>query len=358
MSSVAEILEQERSKYLALDEDEILDQLSEHDLNQLKIHMQDIDPDNQLLPAGLRQSNHTDKEATGPLDRDQLLNYIEDEAKKLDDVEDVVPFTPGVKRGKIWQGSLDENPLDDPNNLANLDPELEECINNASDGELTDIAAILGMHSLVRNDQYNVSYTSNEKIVNKSSMSSTTKCELVTTTANEPPNPTDVEDTLEKVKNNDAELTEVNMNNIKNVPIHILLDYCEALKTNTHVKSWSIANTRSNDKVAKAIAEMLLDNISLKILNVESNFISNDGVYLIVESLKENCSLEQLRVDNQRSRLGSKFEHDVCEILKENKTLLKFGYQFQSQGPRNQASKYLTRNQDLRRQRRRAQSNK
>ena len=47
---------------------------------------------------------------------------------------------------------------------------------------------------------------------------------------------------------------------------------------------------------------MLLDNISLKILNVESNFISNDGVYLIVESLKENCSLEQLRVDNQRSR--------------------------------------------------------
>lgn len=56
------------------------------------------------------------------------------------------------------------------------------------------------MHSLVRNDQYNVSYTSNEKIVNKSSMSSTTKCELVTTTANEPPNPTDVEDTLEKVK--------------------------------------------------------------------------------------------------------------------------------------------------------------
>ena len=31
-------------------------------------------------------------------------------------------------------------------------------------------------------------------------MSSTTKCELVTTTANEPPNPTDVEDTLEKVK--------------------------------------------------------------------------------------------------------------------------------------------------------------
>ena len=55
MNSVADILEQERNKYLALDEDEILDQLSEHDLNQLKIHMQDIDPDNQLLPAGLRQ---------------------------------------------------------------------------------------------------------------------------------------------------------------------------------------------------------------------------------------------------------------------------------------------------------------
>ena len=44
---------------------------------------------------------------------------------------------------------------------------------------------------------------------------------------------------------------------MQNIPIHTLKDYCESLKTNTYVTSWMLANTRSNDAVASAIAEML-----------------------------------------------------------------------------------------------------
>lgn len=94
----------------------------------------------------------------------------------------------------------------------------------------------------------------------------------------EPPNPTNVEDTLQRVKSNDSTLTEVNLNNIKvrrnasfhhervckcwsdqwqclcrlfqNIPIPTLKDFAKAMEKNTHVKKFSLAATRSNDPVA------------------------------------------------------------------------------------------------------------
>lgn len=347
------ILDQERSKYLEVDEEEVLEGLSDLEIQQLALDLEDLDPDNQLLPAGLRQRNQTDKNPTGPLDRDQLLNYIEEESKQVEDKEDIVPYQSGVKRGKVFKAG-DQLDSFDPTTptLASLDPELEECLNTASEAELTDIAAILGMHQILNNDQYYSSYKSSETIVNKTGMSSTTKCELVATVASEPPNPTNVEETLKKLQDNDPDVTEVNLNNIKNIPIHTLQQYCEALKKNTFVKSWSLANTRSNDTVATAIADMLEANIGLKVLNVESNFMSCEGIMAIVETLRENVSLEQLRIDNQRALFGSKVESEICDVLKVNQSLLKLGYHFHSQGPRNNASSYLTRNGDLRRKRR------
>lgn len=59
-----------------------------------------------LLPAGLRQKDQTNKQATGSFDRDRLLKYLEKEAMEHKDREDVVPFT-GEKKGE-W---LDEKKL-------------------------------------------------------------------------------------------------------------------------------------------------------------------------------------------------------------------------------------------------------
>lgn len=58
---------------------------------------------NALLPAGLRQKDHTNKSATGPFNRDQLLKYLEKEAIEYKDRDDIVPFT-GEKKGRC-QGS-------------------------------------------------------------------------------------------------------------------------------------------------------------------------------------------------------------------------------------------------------------
>jgi len=47
-------------------------------------------------------------------------------------------------------------------------------------------------------------------------------------------------------------------------------------------------------------------NRTLKVLNVESNFMSAEGIIAILESLEGNDCLQELRFDNQRSQFGNK----------------------------------------------------
>lgn len=44
---------------------------------------------------------------------------------------------------------------------------------------------------------------------------------------------------------------------------------------------------------------MLTVNTTLKSLNVESNFITGAGILALVESLKNNTTLQELKIDNQ-----------------------------------------------------------
>ncbi|XP_016018204.2 tropomodulin-2 isoform X3 [Rousettus aegyptiacus] len=115
----------------------------------------------------------------------------------------------------------------------------------------------------------------------------------------EPPNPTNVEVSLQQMKANDPSLQEVNLNNIKNIPIPTLKEFAKALETNTHVQKFSLAATRSNDPVAIAFADMLKVNKTLKSLNVESNFITGTGILGLVEALRENDTLTEIKIDNQ-----------------------------------------------------------
>ncbi|XP_041435896.1 tropomodulin-1 isoform X3 [Xenopus laevis] len=330
-------------KYRDLDEDAILNKLTEEELTALEGELEELDPDNLLLPAGLRQRDQTKKTATGPFQRDALLGHLEKEAKEIKDREDLVPFT-GEKRGKPW---IPKKTVVDPilENVT-LEPELEEALANASDAELCDIAAILGMHTLMSNQQYYEALASSN-IVNKEGLNSVIKPTQYKPVPDEEPNSTDVDDTLEQIKNNDPDLVDVNLNNIRNIPILTLKDYAEAMKTNTHVQKMSIVGTRSNDPVAYALADMLKVNSTLKSLNVESNFISGTGILSIIESLQYNTSLVELKIDNQSQPLGNKVEMEIASMLEKNSTLLKFGYHFTQQGPRLRASNAMMNNNDL-----------
>ncbi|KAI2668705.1 Tropomodulin-1 [Labeo rohita] len=298
----------EMDKYRDVDEDELLQKLSEEELRRLEDELEELDPDNALLPAGFRQRDQTKKAPTGTFQRDNLLAHLEKQAKEHPDRDDLVPYT-GEKRD------------------VTLEPELEEALSSATDAELCDIAAILGMHTLMSNQQYYEALASST-IVNKQGLNN-------------------VEETLQRIKRNDPDLVEVNLNNIKNIPIPTLKAYAEAFKGNNVVERLSIVGTRSNDPVAFALADMLKVNTTLKSLNVESNFITGAGILALVESLKNNTTLQELKIDNQSQPLGNKVEMEIANILEKNTTLLKFGYHFTQQGPRLRGSNAMMNNNDL-----------
>ncbi|MBN3306156.1 TMOD1 protein, partial [Amia calva] len=297
---------------------------------------------NALLPAGMRQKDQTKKSPTGPFQRDSLLAHLEKQAKEHPDKEDLVPYT-GEKRGKAW---IPKKTVDPIMENVTLEPELEEALANASDAELCDIAAILGMHTLMSNQQYYEALASST-IVNKEGLNSVIQSTQYKPVPDEEPNSTDIEETLEKIKNNDPDLLEVNLNNIKNIPVPTLKAYAEALKDNSYVEKLSIVGTRSNDPVAYALADMLKVNATLKCLNVESNFITGNGILALVEALQFNTSLVELKIDNQSQQLGNKVEMEIASMLEKNTTLLKFGYHFTQQGPRLRGSNAMMNNNDL-----------
>ncbi|XP_008069975.1 tropomodulin-4 isoform X2 [Carlito syrichta] len=268
--------QKELEKYRDIDEDEILRTLSPEELEQLDGELQEMDPENMLLPAGLRQRDQTKKSPTGPLDRDALLQYLEQQALEVKERDDLVPFT-GEKKG------------------------------------------------VVQPDKYKP-------------------------VPDEPPNPTNIEEILKRVRSNDKELEEVNLNNIQDIPIAVLTELCEALKTNTNVRNFSLVATRSGDPIANAVADMLRENHSLQSLNIESNFISSTGLMAVLKAVRENSTLTELRVDNQRHWPGDAVEMEMATVLEQCPSIVRFGYHFTQQGPRARAAQAMTRNNELRRQ--------
>lgn len=330
-------------KYKEIDEDEILNKLSAEELKQLETALEKMDPENALLPASMRQKDQTVKAETGPFNRDRLLTYLEQEAMEYKDREDIVPFT-GEKKGKAFIPK--QRPIEmRQEEVITLDPELEEALSSATDTELCDLGAILGIHTLVTSTQKFDGST-------KEGYNNVIKGEKMNPVFDEPPNPTNVEETLQRIKSNDSSLTEVNLNNIKNIPIPTLKEFAKAMEKNTHVKKFSLAATRSSDPIAVAFSDMLRENKMLQSLNLETNFITGVGVQALVDALRDNDTLTEIKIDNQRQQLGTTVEMEIAKMLEENNNIVKFGYHFTQQGPRSRAAAAITKNNDLVRRRR------
>ncbi|NXT80612.1 TMOD1 protein, partial [Zapornia atra] len=200
----------ELEKYRDLDEDKILGALTEEELRKLENELEELDPDNALLPAGLRQRDQTQKPPTGPFKREELMAHLEKQAKDVKDREDLVPFT-GEKRGMVILCAT-FNPV-----LGNV---AGTCLLFALEPAVTQVVfsfsfsvAILGMHTLMSNQQYYEALGSST-IVNKEGLNSVIKPTQYKPVPDEEPNSTDVEATLKRIQSNDPELEEVNLNNI------------------------------------------------------------------------------------------------------------------------------------------------
>lgn len=157
---------------------------------------------------------------------------------------------------------------------------------------------------------------------------------------------------MEEVQSNHPSLSELNVNNSEVIKTKTLIEFAQALHSNTHVKKVAMANCRADDHVAYAMATMLRNNKTITSINLDSNHLTGKGILSLIQALLRNSTLTELRFQNQRHICGGKTEMEMAKILKENATLLKLGYHFELAGPRMTTTNILSRNMDRQRQKR------
>lgn len=217
-----------------------------------------------------------------------------------------------------------------------LGDEYETALNKATQEEIIDLAAILGFHSMMNQDQYHASLLNKGQPIGLG-WDGITKASPVKAYPAEAPNQTDVDDHIKRIKDNDSKLTESNWNNIKvrsvffykptlslfmnhfhfvisfqNISDEKFEELFNGLKSNTNLQLLSLTNTGLQDKHALLLAEALEANSSLKVLNVETNFITPPVVVRLVKALLGTMSLEELRASNQ---VGGFFKYLVLSCL-------------------------------------------
>lgn len=341
--------QEDYNKYADIDEDEILKTLTEEQLEELAY---ELDPDNAMLPASDRQRPQTKKTSTGKYDRQKLLDFLEKKAKEEKDWDEKVPYVSGQKRGKVYTFKEDEKKEDSEKTNGNQhSEEWEKELQGATEEDLVELAGILGLHSMLDQEQFAASQRGDDVVRGldgeRMKFSSITKASLPKDFTMEPPNTTDVEASIKKLKANDKGLKELNLNNIKEIRMDVIKEIFAACEDNTVLESLSMASTGLADKAAAMAGEVLKKNKTLKTMNLESNFISSEGMSALCKGLANNTTLTEFRVANQRSMMGSKGEQEYAIMLeKKNKTLLKLGLAFEHAGPRSMSQEALMRNNE------------
>lgn len=334
----------------------------------------DFDPDNSMLPPSQRCRDQTSKEPTGPFRRENLLKFLEDQAKSEKDWEDVMPYSAGTKRGKVWEGDQNEDSenaengegggggrgiggmempieldLDDDD-----DDELDEALDGAPEKDLVDLAGILGMHNILNQPQYyNALKGKHQDDSTGTTFTGIVRAYEPKIIPDEPENETDVEDCIKRLEADDEDMTEVNINNMKRVSKERIRTLITAACNSKHIRKLTMANTAISDSEARGLTELLETSPSLKVLNIESNFITPELLAKLLRATLTTQSLVEFHAENQRqSVLGNQIEMDMMLSVEENDSLLRVGVAFQSMEARHRVSEALERNYERLRLRR------
>ncbi|XP_034852600.1 leiomodin-3 [Mirounga angustirostris] len=391
-----------------IDEDEILANLSPEELRKLQSEMEVMAPDPRL-PVGMIQKDQTDKPPTGNFDHKSLMDYMywqKASRRMLEDERVPVTFVPsqvdtqeqheevdkgnknvsqylkGKLNNEIAANKRESKGSDDVPETKDADGEEDEGDDEDEDGEDEDEEGEDDSEESVEKPQRGVQGEVKGQIRNGESSHPQVKAfgeqkdrpeaqekgekkiskldpkklaldtSFLKVSARPSGNQTDLDGSLRRVRQNDPDMKELNLNNIENIPKEMLLDFVNAMKKNKHIKTFSLANVGADESVAFALANMLRENRSITTLNIESNFITGKGIVAIMRCLQFNETLTELRFHNQRHMLGHQAEMEISRLLKANTTLLKMGYHFELPGPRMVVTNLLTRNQDKQRQKR------
>lgn len=73
----------------------------------------------------------------------------------------------------------------------------------------------------------------------------------------------------------------------------------EGLENNTHLETLSLTNVGLTDRTAVKLADAVEKNSTLRVLNVETNFISPAVIVKLVKALLNTKTIEEFRASNQ-----------------------------------------------------------
>ncbi|CAI2731288.1 unnamed protein product [Schistosoma spindalis] len=329
------------------DIDELLSKLTPEELEQLN---DDFDPDNSLLPPSQRCRDQTTKTPTGPYDREKLLRYLIEKAKAEKDWEEAVPYEK-KKRGKVYipkqtMSPSTQNELVEMGFDVEFDDDVNKALENATEDELVDLAAVLGFTGMLNQVQFHASLEGRK--LEMGGFSGVAKAERPKAVPDEPPNMTDVEASIKKLENNSEELTKLNLNNIKTISAEAVQRLCAALTANTQLTELHMAATRLTNAMVEPFFDMLQKNTVLKVLNLESNFLTGVILVRLLESISHDKSgITDLHLANQRqSVLGVKIEQNLTELILANPRLVRLGLDLETSDARVRTREHVKFNLD------------
>lgn len=290
--------------------------ISPDELNALVDEMAS-DPDDKHVPASVRNSYRCSKEATGELNRDSLINHINQEGLNAPEREEKVKFEAGVKRGKVYVPQYNEAELaaiaraSAVAESVRLDEDEEAALGTATVNDLMTLAEILDTNP---QEFIMEAYADPLKYY--------------------PPdaeNETDVNEAKEKILKNDKDTKDVNLNNIKDIDEKVFCEIFSAIANNDTLLRFECANCDVSDFAAASLNVAMEQNRNLKSLNLESNRIGPDTLAGLFEALAETSNtVLEVHVSNQtQSNMGYRVESLIADAICKNNNLIKVGLKFQ-----------------------------
>ncbi|KAL5104315.1 Tropomodulin [Taenia crassiceps] len=330
------------------DIDELLSKLTEAEIKELN---DDIDPDNSLLPPSQRCRDQTTKAPTGPFNRENLIKFLVEKAKNDPDWDEAVPYEKKI-RGKVYEKKKVEPTVVEKNELSELgfdvefDESINEALNNATDDELIDLAAILGFTGMMNQVQFHASIENRGQV--GGGFLGVAKGEQLKIVPDEPPNMTDVQESIKKLTADDASLTVLNLNNIKKLDAEVISRLFTALGENTKLRELHMAGTDLTSAMVEPLLLPLKVNHTLEVLNLESNFITGDMILKILDSISDSKSaVKDLRLANQRQRvLGVQVEEEITKLVLQNPRLNNLSLYLDTPHARVQVNEHLKKTVD------------
>jgi len=334
-----------------LDIDELVNQLSPGEIQKL---IDECDPDDPSMPPSMRNKYKCEKTSTGPLDKKALLDFINEQALSEPDRPEAVPFVPGTVRGKKWQPppKPEQPKLEEEIELdIDLGEETELALSAASTDQIVDLAGILGLHSMMNQDQFHGSQS--DKWATRADpevgWNGVTKATPLKVFPAEEPNRTDPEAVISQLRDGVEGAEKVNLNNVP-VSEAKLIEIFDAMRHNEVLTDLSMSNCMITDFAAANLACALENNKTLEKLSIESNNVSPQTLVKIFDAANVQQTLKDIKASNQQAQfLGNRVEVAITNAVEKNKTLLRVGLHFEFGDCRNRVAVHLQKNLDRQR---------